>query len=167
MQRLHDQERAARFMQSVGLPAERTQLSQAYGWPAAAPVLRTLLDEAQARQPAGRRCVVLAPRLQDAAMLAWLLHDVTRVDVAPQARMSQFQLWRAERPLAAETACLYLEPFEAHGPLPEQVHLDADGPWRRVRVVEVSTPDLTQRRLALFAPAPPPPVHTPRGAATR
>ncbi len=75
----------------VPLNPQRDPILKAYGWREAA---RLVGDETRAFFPDPEHVVLLAPRYQDAALLAWNRRDHPTVYVqAPRGRRSQYDLW--------------------------------------------------------------------------
>jgi 4-amino-4-deoxy-L-arabinose transferase-like glycosyltransferase len=152
---------AVRFPQglaALGLapPAERTQLTYAYGWGHVGDTLKALLAEAAEPAEGGRfgpRCTVVGDSYQTASMAAWLLRDAGRVTASPRARVSQYTLWATAAGPGAAPPCLYLAQYKAEGAIPERVSLEPLGEWRRVRLLQLRNPDLTERWYAFYEPA--------------
>jgi hypothetical protein len=128
----------------LGLPPQRTQLSQTYGWNEVKPVLKEMLDKPG--------CVVVADRLQSASMVALLIQDVDRVVVSNLTRFNQFHMWQQERPIPKRDLCLYFKQYDESEVVPQRVDLGEQGQWRLTRVMEHHNPDLSLRRSAFFRP---------------
>ena len=133
----------------VELPPQRTQLSQSYGWEEVGAELQRLL----AAMPQGDSCGVVGASHQESAMLALLLKDAQRTTAAPDARISQYTLWRREMPDGAPP-CLYVEQFDREGQIRERLVLEGLGSWQRVSLLELHNPDLTTRWFGFFLPGP-------------
>ncbi len=132
----------------VQLPPQRTQLSQSYGWDEVGREMARLL----AGQPAGSRCRVMGSSHQETAMLALLLNDANAAVASPRARISQYTLWAAEEPATNEGSCLYIRQFDARGEIVDRVRLGPSGTWRRIALLELHNPDLTERWFGFFVP---------------
>lgn len=140
--------RFPQWVQKAGLdiPAQRTQLSQGYGWDQVEQELRGLLEN----RP--RDCVIIGDRLQTASMIAFRLNSPMRVTAASDTRTNQFHLWERETPIEPSRLCLLVAQYDEEGRAPAKVDLGPQGRWKRARLLEVHNPDLSVRWYGFFVP---------------
>ncbi len=139
----------------VSLPPQRTQLSQSYGWAEVGRDLKRLL----ATEFPERRCRVMGASHQETAMLALLLGDATAAVASPHARFSQYTLW-AQEGIDSGMPCLYVRQFDRAEQIVRRVDLGPLGHWRRIYLLELHNPDLTERWFGFFVPEVPAPGGT-------
>ncbi len=135
------------------IPAQRTQLSQAYGWQQVGKVLHERLQRIESEKNMPGRCIVLGNKLQTASMLALKLGDALRASTPDTTRFNQYHIWRQEQPLPTERLCLYVEQFEKGDWIAKRRDLGKLGLWRLDSTLVPSTPDNSGRVTAFYLPA--------------
>jgi 4-amino-4-deoxy-L-arabinose transferase-like glycosyltransferase len=135
----------------AGVPPQRTQLSQAYGWDNVAPALNTLL----AQHPRGEACYILADNHARVGMIAWLMRMPMRVDATMSARISQYTLWREKRQGEPAEYCLFVKQYDSEdkatrAAIPQSFDLP-EGHFLLEKIIEADNPDASLRWLAIYS----------------